>query len=101
MDQTQSDAEVLSRFVTYEPAPGGFDPKTASDHLLRKHGFPRRPDPRSEAEMHQLWEEAFSRPMQMIKAELTVDRARPNRERLQPTRPFDVAGGWAGAIVNP
>ena len=30
---------------SYDPPPVGFDPRTASEELLRHHGLPRRPDP--------------------------------------------------------
>jgi hypothetical protein len=100
MKKEQSDAEVLGRYTTFEPPPSGFDPLTAKDHLLLQHGFPRRPDPEKEPQLYALWQKAFSRPMKVIKAELGVDRVSPQRDRLRPTRPFDVNGGWAGAEVN-
>ena len=45
MKKQPSDADVLGRYTTFEPPPSGFDPLTARPNLLRKHGFPRRPDP--------------------------------------------------------
>ena len=36
----------------YDPPPDGFDPHTAPDELLRRHGLPRRPDPLRRGRTH-------------------------------------------------
>jgi len=101
MTNEQSDAEVLSHVVSCEPPPSGFDPLTASDHLLHKHGFPHRPDPNKEPRLSKLWHDSLSQPFKMIKAELAVDHMRPPRDRLrQRTDTFGVNRGWAGGEVN-
>ncbi len=101
MSYNRSDAEVLGRYVTYEPPPSGFEPLTAPDQLLVRYGFPHRPDPNKEPRLSTLWEETLSRPIKIIRAELAVDRSRPQRVPLRPKQgAFDIKGGWAGAQVN-
>ena len=96
-----SDAEVLSHITTYEPPPSGFDPLSASHQLLRKHGFPHRPDPDKEPRLSKLWRDSLSRPLQMIKAELEVDHSRARDSRLRSKQAsFGLGGQWAGAQVN-
>ncbi len=104
MKKRPSDAEVLSRFVVFQPPPSGFDAQAARPNLLRKHGFPRRPDALKEPRLFELWQKAFSRPMKVIKAELAVNRVQPERDprrdQFRPTRPFDIGRQWAAATVN-
>lgn len=68
-------SDVLSRMRSYDPPPIGFDPRTASEDLLRHHGLPRRPDPNKEPDLAKIWELAFSRPLTFIKAELAINPA--------------------------
>jgi hypothetical protein len=98
---------MLSRIETYEAPPSGFDPHNAAEHLLRRHGFPRRPDPEKEPQLARLWQRAFARApgLQMIKAELAIDPIMSDRHRLQNRDPIgDLApdfspSGWGGVIV--
>jgi hypothetical protein len=61
---------------TFETPPPGFDPQTADAPLLRKYGFPRRPDAAKEPELMRLWQRAFRRAPQlrMVQAELETDQ---------------------------
>jgi hypothetical protein len=101
MANEMSDAEILSHMTTYDPPPPGFDPLTASHHLLRKHGYPHRPDPNKEPRLHKLWNETVARPLKMIKAELTVDRSIVWRRPLRtPPGSYGAEVQWAGAEVD-
>ncbi len=100
MSHEMSDAEVLSHLTTYEPPPDGFDPLTASHHLLRKHGYPHRPHPEKEPRLHKLWREALGRPHRVIKAELQVDRSIGRHPLRSPQGSFGLSGSWAGAEVS-
>ena len=101
MANEMSDAEILSQITTYDPPPSGFDPLTASHHLLRKHGFPHRPDPHKEPRLYKLWSEALARPLKIIKAELQVDRSIVRRQPLRTQQgSYGLEGQWAGAQVN-
>jgi|GEM_PF-1638022 len=109
------DDEVLSRLKVYEAPPDGFDPHSASDKLLRKHGFPRRPDPEKEPQLSKLWRDAFSRPVKVIKPQLAVDRVMSQRRPLlnmnapekntlnkhaQSKKSDFGPSGWGGVIVQ-
>lgn len=79
---------------TYPAPPESFDPQTAPDYLLCRHGGPRRPDPGSEPELSQLWNAAFAGG----EAELAGDRRTGGRR--PPVVPADpsVPQGWSGAL---
>jgi len=55
-----SDEEVLKHIITYDAPPVDFDANTAEDHLLRKHGIPRRPHPVNEPHLKKIWDSAFA-----------------------------------------
>jgi Peptidase A4 family len=95
------DAHALSRYKTFDPPPSDFDPFAAPDHLFRRYGLPRRPDPKTESRLSELWLKAQSRIKRIIKAELAVGPPRVRRNRLRTTQAdFDISGGWAGAVVD-
>jgi len=84
---------------TYESPPAGFDPQTAEARLLRRHGFPRRPDPANEPHLMRLWQRAFARAprLQMVKAELETDAIMSGRRTKLEFGP----NGQAGVVVPP
>ena len=101
MANESSDAEILRHITTYDPPPPGFDPLTAPHHVLRKHGYPHRPNPDKEPRLHKLWSETLARPLKIIKAELEVDRSIVHRQPLRmPPGSYGLSGQWAGAQVN-
>jgi hypothetical protein len=93
-------SDLLSRIRTYDPPPKGFDPRTATDEVLRRYGLPRRPHPEREPELARMWKLAFSRPITFVKAELAVDSVMSNRDarRQRPARPQFGQSGWAGVV---
>jgi hypothetical protein len=108
-----SDAEVLKHITTYDAPPAGFDPNTAEDRLLRKHGIPRRPDVVSEPHLKRIWDAAFASKPTFIKAEVAVDHVMAKRKTpvinkesadkkdagKKTTGKKFSPHGWAGAVV--
>jgi hypothetical protein len=100
------------RITTFPAPPADFDPFTASNLELFRHGYPRRPDPKAEPVLRRLWDKAFASRPTFVKAELAeskawrsrpyhdwkTDRTRVAPERTQPR--FGLAGDWAGAVVS-
>jgi hypothetical protein len=97
-DPLQSD--VLNLYRTYNPPPKGFDPRTASDKLLRRHGVPRRPDPEREPKLSRLWRRAFARQPTFIKAELAINPVMSGRNPLRARGPAFDFTNWAGVVVE-
>jgi hypothetical protein len=97
-----SDEEVMKYITRYDAPPEGFDPFTAHDRLLRKHGFPRRPHPVKEPELKAIWDRAFQSKPTYVKAQVSVDPIMSRRKR--PLITLDSKGGkfrpggWAGAV---
>jgi len=103
-DQGMSDeglkSDVLELYRTYDPPPKDFDPITASDEQLRRHGIPRRPDPEREPKLARLWWRAFARKPKFIKAELTIDRLMSRRNPLHGSASEFSGSNWGGAFVR-
>jgi Peptidase A4 family len=93
MNDEASDEEILSHVITFEPPPPEFNPLTASHRLLRKYGYPHRPDPNKEPRLSKLWQETLSRPHRVITPEFEVDHSKAPRVS------FGLQGQWAGAEV--
>ena len=89
---------VRSVLRAYHPPPDGFDPHTAADELLRRHGLPRRPDPGREPSLARAWRRAFARPVTFTGAELAPDPVLSSRVPFggQGTE-FDL-NPWAGVV---
>jgi Peptidase A4 family len=97
---------------TFPPPPADFDPLTASDQQLLQHGYPRRPDQKTEPVLRRLWDKAFERRPTLVPGQLVEDkrfRSRPHADwlkdhsgaradRIKAT--FGLAGDWAGAVVE-
>ena len=54
------------RIRTYEAPPPEFNPLTATPRLLLHHGFPTRPDAKTQPELRKIWDKALSRPRTWI-----------------------------------
>ncbi len=99
-----SDEEVLKHITVYEAPPEDFDPTTATDHLLRKHGVPRKPHPENEKHLRELWEKAMATKPKFIKAEVAVDHVMSKRKHpvieAKPEEGGDFSpSGWGGIVV--
>jgi hypothetical protein len=98
-----SDEEALKYITTYDAPPAGFDPNTAEDRILRRHGIPRRPDAVKEPHLKAIWDSAFASKPAFIKAEVAVDHIMAKRKRpVIPERREGVQfspSGWAGVVV--
>jgi len=93
-------SDVLQLYRTYDPPPKDFDPRTASDEQLRRHGIPRRPDPEREPKLARLWWRAFARKPKFIKAELAIDRLMSRRNPLRGSASEFSGNNWGGAFVR-
>lgn len=79
----------------FTPPPAGFDPVRATDRELLAHGYPARPDPERQPELHKHWTAMLSRPITVIRPEFEEAPPRLGGKRL---RYADTEGdGWAGS----
>ncbi len=60
---------------TFEPAPDGLDPLTASLSKLSYHGIPARPDKDKEPEIYKMWHAVFSKKLHHIVPEFRNSEA--------------------------
>ncbi len=101
--QKMTDQEALSHFIAYDAPPEGFDPNVAEERLLRKHGFPRRPDAAREPHLRAIWDRALASKPRFIKAEIAIDPVMAKRKRPVLDKRIEVKdfspSGWAGAVV--
>lgn len=98
----QEDSDVLSLMHTYESPPEEFAPHAVDEQALRRHGFPRRPDPGREPRLTELWQRTFSRPVRYRTAELAIDPIMSHRNPLGRAADDDFApSGWGGVVVQP
>ena len=88
--------EALSRMRSYELPPEGFDPHTAPQEVLRRHGLPRRPDPDREPDLAWLWKRALARPPTFVKAELAIDPVMSRDPQAAAKPEFAGENIWAG-----
>jgi Peptidase A4 family len=70
----------------YEAPPESFDPQTAPHALLRRHGFPPRPDPETDPQRARIWTRAFRRPVTYVTAQLAIDEVMSARRPLPARR---------------
>ena len=90
--------DFLQRIRTYPSPPADFDPHTAADHALRRHGLPRRPDPDREPHLARHWQHGFSEPITFVEAELAIEtRLAAGRARHRAGSRF-APQGWSGII---
>ena len=100
MSRNVRQANGLDRYRSYDRPPEGFDPLTAPDELLLRHGLPRRPDPNREPELARIWERTFARPLRYSKADLAIDPWLSGRNPLQDKDSEFGPNNWAGATVR-
>jgi hypothetical protein len=87
------------RVRTYEPAPEGLDPRTATDRQLLRHGFPRRPNARTEPDWRARWDKAFARPIKWIVPEFREMEGRSHGP-MRPSSRKKVAGRRGALLAN-
>src|SRR5437868_10787769 len=93
--------ERLGLYRNYDPPPAGFDPHTAPDAVLLRHGLPRRPDPERNPDLARIWKRVFARPLTYLKAELEVDKVMRDSKPVLPLDPnLGRSSPWAGALVR-
>ncbi len=94
------ESNALDLYRTYDPPPKEFDLRTATPHALRRHGFPRRPNPETEPQLDRIWKHAFARTPNYVKAELAIDPVMSARDPLRRRGPEFSPSGWGGAVIE-
>jgi hypothetical protein len=94
-DFTNFDMTDLAR--TFPAPPDHFDPHTAPDHLLQRHGLPPRPDPGRQPQLARWWREVFAPPIRFVEAKVSVDPNLAGRDPFRRRAPGFATGDWAGA----
>ena len=98
MNSNVRNSDVLRRIRTYPSSPRRFDPHTASQEELLRHGLPRRPDPEKEPQLARLWKRVFARPVRFVEAKLAIDPVMSARDPLRASADKFGASGWAGVV---
>jgi len=94
-------SDELSPYRSFDPPPPGFDPHTAPNEVLLRHGLPRRPHPEREPDIARIWKLIFARPLTYIKAELKLDKVMSERSRGKAKGGADFGPeSWIGAILR-
>ena len=87
------------RVRVFEPLPTDFKPLTASDELLRRHGFPPRPELSAAPALRQVWDNAFSRRLKHIVP--TFRQVDPGPHATSPlSLPASVLPFWSGVVAS-
>lgn len=108
MPKIALDGNIVVR--TFTPPPSGFDPLTASQFDLLKHGFPARPD---HIPHFKLYEKVFGQmrgrfryvePTFKVNANRPTDTSKrlpPKRADVKPLTGVETKAIWSGSIVRP
>jgi Peptidase A4 family len=84
---------------TFEPPPEGFDPRTASNALLKKYHLPLRPDPDRTPQALRAWRRVFNKPLgKFIQPvfQFTPKRGPIVSDPFAPPEIFNTGSAWAG-----
>ena len=95
---------------TYELPPPEFDPLAATPRLLLHHGFPSRPNEKTEPKLRQTWDKALSRPrtwitpiFREIEGKTHGPAIRPGSTRTGVTTSKGItnatSSNWSGSVV--
>jgi len=91
------DSKQASSFTYVTPA-ADFNPHTASNADLVKHGYPPRPDHKASPKHRALWERIIKRRFRVISPELTtIESPGPAKTPRVEVKSLNT-GGWAGAL---
>jgi hypothetical protein len=86
---------------TYEPAPANFDPRTAPDSLLLRHGFPTRPDTQTSPELRKAWERAVTGKVNYIVPTFRVNPGKTHGPaRKSEAGSSGTSTNWSGSVVT-
>jgi peptidase A4-like protein len=84
---TGQEASDRNRVRLCPPAPGDFDPFTATEEDLKRHGLPLRPDPQTQPGMAALWERKARRYRNFEHLEPQFEPAPATRALITPAAP--------------
>jgi peptidase A4-like protein len=106
-------AEVARRAHTFPLPPAEFDPLSATDSELERHGLPPRPDARAEPALFMFWERICGPPFRVVSPEFPREaspRALPfllfrhsagRRKQISSRGRRENSRNWSGAYVTP
>jgi len=92
------------KIKTFEAAPEGFDPLTASKTTLLRHGIVPKPDEVKEPKLYEAWHKVYSRKLKHIVPEFVENKSKQHRPSKHPK---DLKNGtststnWSGVAVFP
>jgi hypothetical protein len=81
----------------FTAAPEGFDPLAAGPRELLVHGYPARPDPQQDPDLHERWSRMLARQTKRVDPEfaLLTDQSRGSRHVYG----LPAGNGWGGSIA--
>jgi hypothetical protein len=92
---------------TFTPPPAGFDALRASDRELLVYGFPTRPDPTAQPDLHAKWAAIYAKPLQHITPSFRLQQNvthGPGHQNATDPRLVQHAlsfNNWSGAVASP
>lgn len=89
---------------TFEAAPKGFNPLTASKTTLLRHGIAPRPDEKKEPELYKAWHKVYSRELTHIIPEFTEIKKKQHRPGISKSKIKEgssTSTNWSGVVVFP
>ena len=98
------------RILTYDRAPSDFDPLTASQKQLLRHGYPSRPDPKRQPELLKRFQHFLSRKVTHITPTFQRIEGKTHKPAIKPagtrrgeskTAGTATASNWSGSVVFP
>jgi hypothetical protein len=60
------------KITTFDVPPAGFDPRSASDDVLARHGWPARPDAKTSPRFRAQWERTFGGKVKYVAPDFRV-----------------------------
>ncbi len=105
MKAKKSAGQMLGASIkTFEAAPKGFNPLTASKTTLMRHGIAPKPDAKKEPELYKAWHQVYSKELTHIVPEFTEIRKkqhRPSTGKAKTIGNTSTSTNWSGAVVFP
>jgi hypothetical protein len=90
------------KITTFEAPPAGFDPRTASDDLLARHGWPARPDAKTSPRLRMHWERAFGGKLTYVAPDFrrSENKVHGPRQRVEGGAIANAtSSNWSGSVV--
>ena len=91
------------KLTTFQPPPAGFDPETAPQSKLFRHGLAPRPDKNKEPDLYKKWHAVYSKKLTHIVPEFLKNEQkqhRPAAKRVDIKDGTSTSTNWSGAVVG-